>query len=47
MTNTEKAMKILEALEDSSAPITVNWSMKDMYIKAIEKALNEIEEDGR
>ncbi len=43
MTNIEKAKIILEQLDQSSAPIQVNWNMSGKYMVAILEALQEIE----
>lgn len=41
LTKIEKAEKILEFLDNGS--MNINWNFKDMYVKDIVKALNEIE----
>lgn len=41
MTENEKAEIILDALDEY---MTINWNLKEFYIKAIKRGLNEIEE---
>ena len=41
MDQDEKAEIILDALDEY---MSINWNLKDFYIKAIKKGLNEIEE---
>ncbi len=45
MTNIEKAKIILEQLDQSSAPIQVNWNMSAKYMVAIMEGLKKIEEE--
>lgn len=40
MNQDEKAEIILDALDEY---MTINWNLKEFYIKAIKKGLNEIE----
>lgn len=40
MLKKELAEKILESLDESSAPINIDWNFKDKYIKAILKGLD-------